>query len=129
MVPPMITSCGGLSRSSHSGPTLYGWDRQGARRLNSPCRALRCRRFSAEAGQPDGVAVDDMLEEARRFVARSEAEHDAACADALAQAQARGDHEAVRLLSDGWAAVRASRWALMTAEGVPCRVNHAFEVR
>jgi hypothetical protein len=70
-----------------------------------------------------------MLEEAQRFVARSEAEHDAVCADALAQAQARGDHAAVRLLTDGWAAVRSSRWALMTAERVPCRVNHALEVR
>jgi hypothetical protein len=70
-----------------------------------------------------------MLEEAQRFVARSEAEHDAECSDAVAQAQARGDHAAVRLLTDGWAAVRSYRCALMTAEGVPCRVNYAFEVQ
>jgi hypothetical protein len=36
----------GVSRNSRSGPTMSGWDRQDARRLNSPCRAKRCRRFS-----------------------------------------------------------------------------------
>jgi L-arabinose isomerase len=56
-----------------------------------------------------GVDVEELLDEARRFFALSDAEQDAEFADALAQAQARGDHEAVRILTHGWAAVRSYR--------------------
>jgi hypothetical protein len=96
------------------------------------------RQLTAEAGKPYGFRADDMLDDARRLVARSEAEQEAEFADAVAQAQARGDHAAVCLLTDGWAAVRRTAehswlgcppWALMTAEGVPCSVTDAFEVR
>jgi hypothetical protein len=65
------------------------------------------RRLAAEAGKPYGLSADDILDEARRFVALSDAEQDAECADALAQAQARGDHNAAHLLTEGWAAVRS----------------------
>jgi hypothetical protein len=63
------------------------------------------RQLAAEAGKPYGIRADDMLEETRHLASLSKAEQDAGCADALAQAQARGDHEAVCILTHGWAAV------------------------
>jgi hypothetical protein len=56
-----------------------------------------------------GVAVDELLDEDRRFFALSDAEQDAELADAMARAQAEGDEEAVRILTEGWAAIRSSR--------------------
>ena len=72
------------------------------------------RQLAAEAGKPYGFSADDILDEARRLVALSDAEQDAEFADALAQAQVRGDHGAVRILTEGWAAVHSYRSALMT---------------
>jgi hypothetical protein len=86
------------------------------------------RQLAAEAGKPHGFRTDDMLDEARRLVALSDAEQDAEFADALAQAQGRGDHDAVRLLTeDGPPSARTAEhscqgcppWALMTAEEYP----------
>ena len=78
------------------------------------CRLRRIERqyirpLAAEAGKPHGFSADDMLEEVRRLTALSAAVQDAELADAVAQAQARGDHEAVRRLTRGWAAVRSYR--------------------
>jgi hypothetical protein len=67
------------------------------------------RRLATEAGAPYGLTADDILEEARRLVTLSAAEQDAEFADAVAQAQSRGDQDAVRILSQGWAAVRSYR--------------------
>ena len=67
---------------------------------------LHIRQLAAEAGKPYGFRADDILEEARRLAALSDAEQNAEFADALAEAQARGDHEAARILTQGWAAVR-----------------------
>jgi hypothetical protein len=53
---------------------------------------LHIRQLAAEAGAPYGLTADDILEGARRFAALSHAEQNAECADALAEAQARGDH-------------------------------------
>ena len=82
--------------------------RDARRRLERLEYAL-LRRLAANGGKPYGFSADDILDEARRLVALSDAEQDAECADALAQAQARGDHDAVRLLDEGWAAVRSYR--------------------
>ena len=96
------------------------------------------RQLAAEAGKPYGFSADDILDEARRLVVLSDAEQDAECADALAQAQVRGDHGAMRILTAGCAAVRSCRSALMTGvspvgthdnRGIPCSVNHASDVR
>jgi hypothetical protein len=65
--------------------------------------------LAAEAGKPYGLSAADILDEARRLVALSAAEQDAECADALAQAQARGDHAALRILIQGWPAVCSHR--------------------
>jgi hypothetical protein len=70
---------------------------------------LHIQQLATEVGKPYGLSADDILDEARRLVALSAAEQDAEFADALAQAQARGDPEAVRILSEGWAAVRSYR--------------------
>jgi hypothetical protein len=67
------------------------------------------RRLAANAGKPYGFSADDILDEARPLVALCDAEQDAEFADALAQAQARGDHDAVRLLTEEWASVRSYR--------------------
>ena len=56
-----------------------------------------------------GVSVEELLDEARRLAELSDAEQDPECADELAQAQARGDDEGVRILSEGWAAIRSYR--------------------
>jgi hypothetical protein len=68
---------------------------------------LHIRQLAAEAGAPYGLTAEDILEGARRLAALSDAEQNAEFADALAEAQARGDHEAVRILTQGWAAVRS----------------------
>jgi hypothetical protein len=70
---------------------------------------LHIRQLAAEAGAPYGLTADDILEGARRLAALSDAEQNAEFADALAEAQARGDHEAVRILTAGWATVRSYR--------------------
>ena len=80
-----------------------------ARRRLERLEYAHLRRLAANAGKPYGLSADDILDEVRHLVALSAAEQDAECADALAQAQARGDQEAVRLLTQGWAAVRSYR--------------------
>jgi hypothetical protein len=59
--------------------------------------------------QQYGVPAAALADDVQRFVALTEAEQDAELAEALAHAQARGDHEAVHLLTQGWAAIRSSR--------------------
>jgi hypothetical protein len=56
-----------------------------------------------------GVELEELLEEDRRFFALSDAEQDAELADAIARAQAEGNEEHVRILTQGWAAVRSYR--------------------
>ena len=56
-----------------------------------------------------GVDVEELLDEARRFLALSDAEQDAELAARVADAQARGDDEEVRILTEGWAAIRSYR--------------------
>ena len=70
---------------------------------------LHIRQLATEAGKLYGLSADDILDEARRLLVLSAAEQGAEFADALAQAQARGDQEAVGILSEGWAAVRSYR--------------------
>jgi hypothetical protein len=74
-------------------------------RLEAQC----IRQEVASIAQEYGVSAEKLLEDARLFFGLSEVEQDAEFGGALAQAQARGDHEAVRLLTEGWAAVRSYR--------------------
>ena len=67
------------------------------------------RQLATVAGKPYGLSADAILDEARRLLVLSDAEQDAEFADAVAQAQSRGDQDAVRILSQGWAAVRSYR--------------------
>ena len=67
------------------------------------------RQLAAEAGRHYGLSAADIPDEARCFFALSEAGQDRALADAVAQAQARGDQEAVGILNEGWATVRSYR--------------------
>ena len=80
-----------------------------ARRRLERLEYAHLRRMAANAGKPYGLSADDILDEARHLMTLSAAELDAECADALAEAQARGDHEVVRILTHGWTAVRSYR--------------------
>jgi hypothetical protein len=62
-----------------------------------------------DTAQEYGVPIDELLDETRRFFALTDDEQDAKLAASLAEAEARGDHEAVRILTHGWAAVRSYR--------------------
>jgi hypothetical protein len=56
-----------------------------------------------------GIDPDELLEEARQFLTMSSAEVDARLAAEIAEADARGDAEAVRILRDGWEALKSCR--------------------
>jgi hypothetical protein len=56
-----------------------------------------------------GIDPDELIEEARQFLTMSDAEVDAQLAAEIAEADARGDAEAVRILTDGWEALKSYR--------------------
>jgi hypothetical protein len=78
------------------------------RRLQRLARQYVCRAVD-EIAQQYGVPAAELVDDVQRFFALPEAEQDAKLAEALAQAQARGDHEAVHLLTHGWATIRSYR--------------------
>jgi hypothetical protein len=57
----------------------------------------------------DGHCLEELLDKDRRFFALSDAEQDTELADAIVRVQAEGDEEAVRILTEGWAAIRSYR--------------------
>ena len=56
-----------------------------------------------------GLDPDELLEDARQFLHMSDAEVDARLAAEIAQAAAEGDAAHVRILEEGWAALKSSR--------------------
>jgi hypothetical protein len=56
-----------------------------------------------------GIELDELIKEARQFLVMSDAEVDARLAAEIAEADARGDAEAVRILRDGWEALKSCR--------------------
>ena len=56
-----------------------------------------------------GIDPDELIAEARQFLVMSDAEVDAHLAAAIAQAEAAGDAEGVRILTDGWAELKSYR--------------------
>jgi hypothetical protein len=59
--------------------------------------------------QEYGVEPDELIEEARRFLALSDAEQDGELAAHIEAAEAAGNAEDVRILTKGWAAIRSYR--------------------
>jgi hypothetical protein len=57
----------------------------------------------------EGIDPDEIMAEGLRFLALTDAEQDAQLADEIARAEAAGDTEHVRILTDGWAAIKSSR--------------------
>lgn len=60
--------------------------------------------------QEYGVELDELIEEARRFLALSDAEQDGELAAHIEAAEAAGNAEDVRILTKGWAAIQSYRW-------------------
>ena len=56
-----------------------------------------------------GLDPDELIDATRRFFALTEAEQDAELTAAIAQATAEGDAEHIRILTEGWQAVRSYR--------------------
>ena len=56
-----------------------------------------------------GIDAQALLDEVRHFFALTEAEQDAELEASIAQAETNGDTESVRILTEGWAAVRSYR--------------------
>jgi hypothetical protein len=56
-----------------------------------------------------GVDPEELMADARRFLARTDAEQDAAFAATIAQAEAEGNAEHVRILQEGWEAITSYR--------------------
>jgi hypothetical protein len=73
--------------------------------VNHLCVSLVVRPIALEFG----VDPDALIEDARRFLALSDAEQDAELAASIEAAKAKGNEEDVRILTAGWAALRSSR--------------------
>jgi hypothetical protein len=73
--------------------------------VNRLCVGLLVRPIALEYG----VDPDELIEDARLFLALSDAEQDAELAASIAAAKAEGNEEHVRILTEGWAALRAYR--------------------
>jgi hypothetical protein len=73
--------------------------------VNHLCLRLSYHAIALECG----VDPDDLLEDARRFLALSDAEQDTELAAHIDAAAAAGNAEDVRILTEGWAALRSSR--------------------
>jgi hypothetical protein len=56
-----------------------------------------------------GLEADELLDECRHFFALTDAEQDAKLAASIAQAEAEGEAEHVRILTDGWQAIKSYR--------------------
>ncbi len=56
-----------------------------------------------------GLDLDELLEDIRRFFTLTDAEQDAQLAAEIAQAEAKGNAEHVRILTEGWQALRSYR--------------------
>jgi triphosphoribosyl-dephospho-CoA synthetase len=56
-----------------------------------------------------GEDLDELIADARRFLALTDAEQDAEFAATIAQAEAEGNAEHVRILQEGWEAITSSR--------------------
>lgn len=67
------------------------------------------RRLVQPEAEACGLDPEELLDECRRFFAWSDAQQDAEFADSLAKAQAAGDEAHVRILTEGWAAIRSYR--------------------
>jgi hypothetical protein len=67
------------------------------------------RRLVQPGAEACGLDPDELLDECRRFFALSEAEQDVELAAAIAHAQAAGDEAHVRILTEGWDAIRSYR--------------------
>jgi hypothetical protein len=55
------------------------------------------------------IAPDELMDECQRFFRLSDAQQDAELAAAIAQAEAEGEAEQVRILTDGWEAIKSYR--------------------
>jgi hypothetical protein len=71
--------------------------------------AQRLRAMVSPIAAEYGVDPDELIDETRRFFALTDAQQDAEFAAAIAQATARGDAEHVRLLTEGWQALKSYR--------------------
>jgi hypothetical protein len=56
-----------------------------------------------------GIDPDELIADMRRFFALTDTEQDAELAAEIAQAEAEGDAEHVRILTEGWQALRSYR--------------------
>jgi hypothetical protein len=56
-----------------------------------------------------GIDPDELIEEARQFLKMSDAEVDARLAAEIAKAEAEGNAEHVRMLTEGWDALKSYR--------------------
>jgi hypothetical protein len=56
-----------------------------------------------------GLDVEELIADARRFFALTDAQQDAEFERNIAQAEAEGDQEHVRILTEGWQALRSYR--------------------
>jgi hypothetical protein len=56
-----------------------------------------------------GVDADEVIAETRQFLTMSDAEVDAHLAAEIARADAAGDAEGLRILTDGWAELKSYR--------------------
>ena len=56
-----------------------------------------------------GIDAQELFGETQHFFALSDAEQDAELEASIAQAEANGDTGSVRILTEGWAAIRSYR--------------------
>jgi hypothetical protein len=56
-----------------------------------------------------GLDVDELVDECRRFLALTDAEQDAEMSALITQAEAEGDAEHIRILTEGWQAIKSYR--------------------
>jgi hypothetical protein len=56
-----------------------------------------------------GLDVDELVDECRRFFALTDVEQDAELAALITQAKAEGDAEHIRILTEGWEAIKSYR--------------------
>ena len=56
-----------------------------------------------------GLDVDELVDDCRRFFALTDQQQDTQMAAEIAQAEAEGDAEHVRILTEGWEAIKSYR--------------------
>jgi hypothetical protein len=67
------------------------------------------RTIVAPMAQEYGLSVDELVVEVTSFMALSDAEQDAELTAQIADAEARGDADEVRILREAWDAIRSYR--------------------